>query len=164
MWALVLLAGAAWRYDAYRRQTAVSQANQDLDAINRLMDRIARTWPTKPVDPVDADRLEAYMQPGQPVSTRARAMRAGQVIGQERFRKILMAGFSDPDPRIRRTAVGKADVDLGLWPSMVPSLEHDPDAQVRAAWSSWMQTVEFRVRERRDPSTGTPVTPPSPYR
>lgn len=138
---------------------------EDIEALSRIMDEVARTWPSRPVSPEVADRLERFMQPGLPAETRIRAMRAGQVIGQERFRKVLLAAWTDPDPRVRRTAVAKADTDLDLWPHLVPSLKADPDPGVRSAWDMWMATIEFRTRTGRDPSTGQSVRPPpSPAR
>lgn len=136
---------------------------EDIEELSRICDGLARTWPRQPVSPEIADRLERFMQPDRPAETRIRAMRFGQVLGTERFRKVLLAAWSDPDARVRRTAAAKADTDLELWPGMVPSLAEDPDPGARAAYQTWLSTIEFRRRTGRDPSTGKSVRPlPSP--
>lgn len=120
---------------------------EDIEAISRIADEVARTWrPGNPVRPEVADKLAAYMQPDRPVPTRMRAMKFGQVIGEERFKKLLLEAWKDPDARVRRTAVAKADTVPSLTPEMVPSLAGDPDPGVRAAWDYWLIQVKSRRR------------------
>lgn len=93
------------------------------------------------------NELEALMQPSMPYEVPGRAMRAGQVIGGKRFGKVLLQAMTDPNPAVRRTAVGKANDCPGLNPDMAPAdLANDSDNGVRSAFDYWKTMHQIRVR------------------
>ena len=95
------------------------------------------------------DSLEALMQPTMPYEVRGRAMRAGQVIGGKRFAKVLLVAMTDPNPAVRRTAVGKANDCPGLVPEMAPpTIAQDSDHGVRSAYEYWTMMHGIRVRNK----------------
>jgi hypothetical protein len=146
---LVMLAVVLAQELAAPGPSVAPESLEDVEAISRIQEVVAKTYkPGGSIPKEEADQLERFMQPDKPVLTRMRAMKFGQVIGQARFKKVLLAAWKDKDPRVRRTAVAKADTVEDLWPEEVPSLADDPDAGTRAAWEMWMHTIKVRREQQ----------------
>lgn len=154
-----------------RPTTAVGAGRQSstvdlLGEVYSLQERFQKQMERREPFPADlVNALEALMQPSMPYEVRARAMRAGQVIGGKRFSRVLLEAMKDPNPAIRRTAVGKANDCPGLAPEMAPpEIARDSDPGTRSAFDYWTTMHAIRVRngESIRALPGAPGSPTNP--